>query len=468
MIDLKPTIILIDTPDNEPIQDEASRSTSPSPHSSPTRGEDEAHVVPDEDTYGLLLLSRIVSEAHLRNVSKLVVPIPLVSTSALTVAGDGSDGTRQISQAQTSSSTPTPALLDRRLLKRCLDLGARDVMVSPLQGKSVTSLEVHAYRAHKDAARDQQALLEVRRGRKRSWVGMSEDKPFSYLREAMVSNLMKRICQMGQEQDDFVVDNVRISVSDERKSRIACAIGRWHFCAHDFSDDELVVASSLMFKHAFAMPELAKWRIPAGKCWAPAPAPAALCCVSSLTASRSRPTHMLFDRLPRRLQQLCALSQFPPRRRRPAGDIPLFARRRGLTSLSGQERGGRGAACVKVANGVSDPATCGADAANHGHWARRRPPGGQQRLSGRTELAASAAVQRPLGSGIVPLRGLLADPTEVLALSFQRHGDAQPHDQLHPRHGHGSAFRLYVQVEDHPGQAPGFEHDGRLGQSHRR
>jgi len=261
MMDLKPTIILIDTPDNEPIPDEEPRSRSLSPHSSPARDEKEAEVSADEDSYGLRLLSRIVSEAHLRNVSKLVVPIPIISPSTIVVSGDGSAEPQRASH----DAAPASAVLDRRLLKRCLDLGARDVMVDPMHGKSITALEVHAYRAHKDAARDQQALLEVRRGRKRSWVGMSQDKPFAYLREAMVSSLMKRICQMGQEQDDFVVDSIRISVSDERKSRIASAIGKWHFCAHDFSDDELVVASSLMFKHAFAMPELDEWRIPAGK-----------------------------------------------------------------------------------------------------------------------------------------------------------------------------------------------------------
>ena len=253
-MDLKPTIVLIDTPNDEPRSEESSPSRSPSPHSSPQR-EEEVQVFPEEDAYGLQLLSRIVSEAHLRNVSKLVVPIPIIGASTADANGDGSSNA---SRAQVS--------IDRRLLKKCLDLGARDVMAHPMHAKGVTALEVHAYRAHKDAARDQQALLELRRGRKRSWVGISDDRPYAYLREAMVSNLMKRICQMEEERDETAADNVRISVSPERKSRIAAVVGKWHFSAHDFSDDELVMAASLMFKHAFAVDELEKWRIPAGEC----------------------------------------------------------------------------------------------------------------------------------------------------------------------------------------------------------
>jgi len=248
MIDLKPTIVLIDTPHDERIPEERSRSRSPSPHSIPPSEADDAQVHSDGDSYGLRLLQRIVSETHTRNLSKLVVLIPIVSFSGPQENAEG------------GSSTPS-----RRLLKRCLDLGAADVMISPMHTKNVTALEVHAYQAHKAAAKDQQALLELRRGRKRSWVGISDDRPFAYLREAMVSTLMKRICQMGGDSEDRMVEAVKISVPSDRKSNIASAIGNWYFCAHDFSDDELIAASALMFKHAFTMPELESWRIPTGE-----------------------------------------------------------------------------------------------------------------------------------------------------------------------------------------------------------
>jgi len=46
---------------------------------------------------------------------------------------------------------------------------------------------------------------------------------------------------------------------------ITKAIGRWDFSAHDFSEDELVHAAFLMLQHALQLPDLEKWRIPAGQ-----------------------------------------------------------------------------------------------------------------------------------------------------------------------------------------------------------
>ena len=54
-------------------------------------------------------------------------------------------------------------------------------------------------------------------------------------------------------------------LSYRQESTIAKAIASWDFSAHDYSEDELVHAAFLMLQHALKMPELAKWRIPAGK-----------------------------------------------------------------------------------------------------------------------------------------------------------------------------------------------------------
>jgi adenine-specific DNA glycosylase len=150
------------------------------------------------------------------------------------------------------------------MLKKCLDIGATDVMASPMNGKCVTNLEVHAYRAHRHAAQDQKAMIEVRRGRKRSWVGINEEKPFAYLREAMVSSLMNGICRIENESED-AMGFIKLPISAEKQVEISRAVGQWHFCAHNFTDDELIVAAAIMFKHALAMPELEAWRIPTGK-----------------------------------------------------------------------------------------------------------------------------------------------------------------------------------------------------------
>ncbi|KAK9416140.1 putative Phosphodiesterase [Seiridium unicorne] len=264
-IELRPTLILIDTPHDEQIIDSESPSRDPSPHSK--NSSDHLHDSSDRSIYGLRLLEKVVYEMHSRNLSRLVVPIPIVTFPLLQTppALDHSDdepATAPYAEYlhQTANALGRP-LTNRALLRRCLDSGAVDVMASPLHMKTLTTLEVHAYRAHKEALKEQQALLEIRRGRKRSWVGVHEEQPFSYLREAMVSSLMGGICRSGDESD-VLIGSVRISVSSEQKAGIAEAIGKWNFCAHDFNDDQLLIAASLMFKHAFSMPELEQWRIP--------------------------------------------------------------------------------------------------------------------------------------------------------------------------------------------------------------
>ena len=53
-----------------------------------------------------------------------------------------------------------------------------------------------------------------------------------------------------------------------RENTLADSIGSWAFSAHACSDDELVHIACLMLQHALDMPELEKWRIPAGKIFA--------------------------------------------------------------------------------------------------------------------------------------------------------------------------------------------------------
>ncbi|KAF6830184.1 high affinity camp [Colletotrichum plurivorum] len=253
MMDLTPTLVLIDVPYDERLPKVRSKSRSPSPHSRPATADVDIHT-PEEEVYGLKLLQRIMTEAHLRSLSKLIVPIPVVSFPSLEIS-QANGGT--VDNAKSKS----PAV-DRRLLIRCLDLGAVDVIIGPLHSNAMTSLEIHAYRAHKEAAKEQQEMLEVRRGRKRSWVGVNEEKPFAYLREAMVSSLMRGICRSGADSDDDRISNVSIAVSTDRQAAVAAAVGKWHFCAHSWTDDELLVAAMVMFKHALTMPELDRWRIP--------------------------------------------------------------------------------------------------------------------------------------------------------------------------------------------------------------
>lgn len=296
MVDLKPTLILIDTPCHDRLLSR-SRSREPSPHSAREMDEDEE---PSEELYGLALLQRIVSESYLRNLSKLVIPVPLIRFSN-SDAADGNDGAgdaMDVSMADGFLGAPNERQSRRsnnwRLVRKCLDSGATDVVANPISAKCATNLEVHAYRAHREATREQKALLEIKRGRKRSWVGISEEKPFSYLRETMVSCLLTGICR-GDLAVDEAVNRIKVSVPAEKQAKIAEAIGHWSFCAHDFSDDELIIAASAMFKHALSMPELEPWRIPTG-----ASARRSMCrrCFPLTNVASSRPAAQLCHCMP--------------------------------------------------------------------------------------------------------------------------------------------------------------------------
>lgn len=216
---------------------------------------------PDEELYGLNLLQKLISESLLRNMSKMVIPVAVITSSQSYQAMQPSepqqslDGTTSDSPSTATSQNP----VYHPLIRKCLDLGASDVIISPLSTKCITTLEICVYKAHRDAAREQQSRLEISSGRKLSWVGMSDQKPYAYLREAMVSGLMSGICRLSSAEDQ--IPSAHISVSSERKSAIAAAVSNWHFCAHSFSDDELLVAAMLMFQHALSMPELEHWRL---------------------------------------------------------------------------------------------------------------------------------------------------------------------------------------------------------------
>jgi 3',5'-cyclic-nucleotide phosphodiesterase len=42
-------------------------------------------------------------------------------------------------------------------------------------------------------------------------------------------------------------------------------VGKWSFCAHDFSEDELVYAGYYILDHALKMPEVEQWRMTQGE-----------------------------------------------------------------------------------------------------------------------------------------------------------------------------------------------------------
>ncbi|KAI9798090.1 MAG: 3',5'-cyclic-nucleotide phosphodiesterase [Piccolia ochrophora] len=221
----------------------------------------------DPSLCGARLLQFIAAEVRHQHLSKLFVPVALLSAHQNNLGLQSEGGGRSLSatlrmdsDANASSYSANQQCPDTSQVLKYLENGAVDVMSSPLPRGCVSGLVAHAYRAHKEVAREQKAFLAVRRGRKRSWVGVDEEKPHAYLREAMVSGLMDGICQPQNVGESF--DESRLQVQADRVDLIASAVGTWAFSAHEYSDDELLYAASTMLQHALTMQELEQWRIP--------------------------------------------------------------------------------------------------------------------------------------------------------------------------------------------------------------
>ena len=150
-----------------------------------------------EDIHGIRLLHNIAVDIQNDTSTKLIVPIAVLDllktgnrTSFSSVQRDSTSGAWFASSESTASGSHEPPSARRLAVEpsqmlRCLDAGAADVLTVPLQKDRVFGLTTHAYRARKEAIKERSTFLATRRMRKRSWVGIDEEKPYAYLRESM-------------------------------------------------------------------------------------------------------------------------------------------------------------------------------------------------------------------------------------------------------------------------------------------
>ncbi|KAJ9254273.1 hypothetical protein DTO195F2_6777 [Paecilomyces variotii] len=228
-----------------------------------------------EESYGLQLLFHLTSDIQVQDGPKLVVPVAILrpSDSALSGPRSGSSHLPLIMRPFASSGEPATfpteqqgtelPISESKQIARCLDAGAVDVLTSPLEKNRVHGLAVHAYRTRRAAQKELSGFLANRKLRKHSWVGVHDQQPYAYLREAMVSKLMKGICVPEEVIDDF--QDRELYVLDDRKQFVEREIGNWWFCAHDFTEDELVYGACKMLEHALTMPELEEWKLTPGE-----------------------------------------------------------------------------------------------------------------------------------------------------------------------------------------------------------
>lgn len=190
-------LVLIDIPnedliDRRPLSAKGARS--PSPSSDRRSAKD---TKKEGEPYGLSFLRHVRSEALMNNIPNVVMPVAVLRQSlkkGFRIADNSLFG-------QSDPFNPT-AGEQRDQTQRLLDAGAIDVVTTPVSSDRAHAMLTHAYRIQRDYFTNTYQFARARR--KSSWMGPGEVKPFSYLREAMVSRLMDGIC--NPHQADQAVD----------------------------------------------------------------------------------------------------------------------------------------------------------------------------------------------------------------------------------------------------------------------
>jgi 3',5'-cyclic-nucleotide phosphodiesterase len=123
----------------------------------------------------LQLLSGVSADIQVSEIPNLVIPIAVLRHS---------HAPNEPTSDPTAQPSATP-LSDPQQISKCIDAGAVDVLSTPLDRTRVQGLIVHAYRVHKSARKEQSRFLARKKSRKQSWVGVHDEQPYAYLREAM-------------------------------------------------------------------------------------------------------------------------------------------------------------------------------------------------------------------------------------------------------------------------------------------
>lgn len=150
-----------------------------------------------DEAPGLSLLSGVSNDIQVQDGPNLVIPIAILRAT-------GSDAPSDTTPELTSEpQTRNPVTLEHKQIARCLDAGAVDILLTPLDQSRIQGLVVHAYRTRRTAQKEMSRFMAHKKLRKLSWVGVHDEQPYAYLREAMVSKLMKGICNPEEIIDEF-------------------------------------------------------------------------------------------------------------------------------------------------------------------------------------------------------------------------------------------------------------------------
>ena len=190
------TIVFMHIPsDDSNLHKERPRDTrTPSPRSK----EGSASVAHAEKLNGPQFLWQLENEANASRIPKPVIPVVLLGGNSK--ASPVLSPNKLPSLADDPSSSHKNSWKNGVFLTSLLDAGAVDVLDSPMSRYRLQSVLAQAYRESKrDRSKSSPSFEPL--SRKTSWMGTPESKPFSYLRETMVSGLMYRICNPDHPEE---------------------------------------------------------------------------------------------------------------------------------------------------------------------------------------------------------------------------------------------------------------------------
>lgn len=182
-----------------PMQDEVAARGMRDRSLSPMSGAQ--HVSGDRQrsfSHGVELVSKMTQERiSRREFGRLSVAALLTGTSAKCLSNNSFKDNR----GRLSTSEDTSRAESLGLWTDLLNVGASDIMTSPTSPSRVEGLLAHAHAS----PRNQPGVHDSQPQRRTSWVGIGNQigsqKPYAYLREAMVSSLMDRICDPEHPED---------------------------------------------------------------------------------------------------------------------------------------------------------------------------------------------------------------------------------------------------------------------------
>lgn len=141
-----------------------------------------------EDPYGMDFLQHLAHVIRKEHYGSRIIPVAILSGAQTTTSSKRT--------SVPDSSLHVPSQHGRDSLAphiRYFEAGAVEVMTSPLSSERVLSLPAHVHRLDVERNRRRSSTYLAPLERRTSWVGTAEDRPYSQVKDKMVSELMDRI-----------------------------------------------------------------------------------------------------------------------------------------------------------------------------------------------------------------------------------------------------------------------------------